>query len=266
MTGVELSGLEPTDFLHAMEVLYQLSYSPEERLTIPAAVASFSLVRSTPGTLAAMTETARPARRRARSSATTPRLANEIEAKWQDRWDADHTFWAPNPTGTSRDGFADAAGRRKLYVLDMFPYPSGTGLHVGHPLGYIGTDVYARFMRMHGHNVLHADGLRRLRPPRRAVRGRRPASTRGRPREANVANMRRQLRALGLGHDPRRSVATTDVGYYRWTQWIFLQLYDSWYDDDQPVAPDRSPSSPTSSRPAPGSPTATPIPRADSVA
>jgi len=85
-------------------------------------------------------------------------LANRIEAKWQDRWDAEHTFWTPNPTGALADGFAEVADRRKLYVLDMFPYPSGTGLHVGHPLGYIGTDVYARFMRMRGHNVLHAMG------------------------------------------------------------------------------------------------------------
>ncbi len=114
----------------------------------------------------------------------------------------------------------------------MFPYPSGTGLHVGHPLGYIGTDVYARFMRMRGHNVLHAMGYDAFGLPAEqyAVQtGQHPRAT----TEANVANMRRQLRALGLGHDPRRSIATTDVDYYRWTQWIFLQLYDSWYDDDQ---------------------------------
>jgi leucyl-tRNA synthetase len=159
-------------------------------------------------------------------------LANRIEAKWQDRWDAEHTFWTPNPTGALADGFAEVADRRKLYVLDMFPYPSGTGLHVGHPLGYIGTDVYARFMRMRGHNVLHAMGYDAFGLPAEqyAVQtGQHPRAT----TEANVANMRRQLRALGLGHDPRRSIATTDVDYYRWTQWIFLQLYGAWYDDSQ---------------------------------
>ena len=159
-------------------------------------------------------------------------LANEIEAKWQDRWDADHTFWAPNPDGALADGFSAVADRRKLYVLDMFPYPSGTGLHVGHPLGYIGTDVYARFMRMRGHNVLHAMGYDAFGLPAEqyAVQtGQHPRVT----TEANVANMQRQLRALGLGHDPRRGVSTTDVDYYRWTQWIFLQLYGSWYDPEQ---------------------------------
>ena len=159
-------------------------------------------------------------------------LANRIEAKWQDRWDAERTFWTPNPTGALAGGFAEVADRRKLYVLDMFPYPSGTGLHVGHPLGYIGTDVYARFMRMRGHNVLHAMGYDAFGLPAEqyAVQtGQHPRAT----TEANVANMRRQLRALGLGHDPRRSIATTDVDYYRWTQWIFLQLYGAWYDDDQ---------------------------------
>src|SRR5262245_31733428 len=87
------------------------------------------------------------------------RLANEIEAKWQDRWEREHTFWTPNPTGPLADGFAAVAERRKQFVLDMFPYPSGDGLHVGHPLGFIGTDVYARFLRMTGHNVLHAMGM-----------------------------------------------------------------------------------------------------------
>ncbi len=88
-------------------------------------------------------------------------LANAIEAKWHDRWDADHTFWTPNPpsaTGALSEGFERMADRSKLYVLDMFPYPSGSGLHVGHPLGYIATDVFARFERMNGRNVLHAMG------------------------------------------------------------------------------------------------------------
>ena len=159
-------------------------------------------------------------------------LANQIETKWQDRWDAEHTFWAPNPTGPLADGFTAVADRRKLYVLDMFPYPSGTGLHVGHPLGYIGTDVFARFMRMRGHNVLHAMGYDAFGLPAEqyAVQtGQHPRVT----TEANIANMRRQLRALGLGHDARRGIATTDVDYYRWTQWIFLQIFGSWYDEEQ---------------------------------
>ncbi|MFO1537835.1 MAG: class I tRNA ligase family protein, partial [Actinomycetota bacterium] len=117
------------------------------------------------------------------------------------------------------------AARTPLDVLDMVPYPSGAGLHVGHPLGYIGTDVYARFRRMTGCNVLHAMGYDAFGLPAEqyAVQtGQHPQVT----TEANIANMRRQLRALGLGHDPRRGVATTDVGYYRWTQWIFLQIYN----------------------------------------
>jgi leucyl-tRNA synthetase len=159
------------------------------------------------------------------------RLANEIEAKWQDRWETERTFWAPNPEGPLSEGFDAVADRSKLFVLDMFPYPSGKGLHVGHPLGYIGTDVYARFKRMTGHNVLHAMGYDAFGLPAEQF----AVQTGQHPRvatEANIDNMRRQLRALGLGHDPRRGVATTDPAYYRWTQWIFLQLFDSWYDED----------------------------------
>ncbi|MCU1351149.1 MAG: leucyl-tRNA synthetase [Acidimicrobiales bacterium] len=156
-------------------------------------------------------------------------LAQHIEATWQDRWEAEGTFFAPNPTGPLSEGFDRVAGREKLYVLDMFPYPSGVGLHVGHPLGYIGTDVYARYQRMNGRNVVHAMGYDAFGLPAEqyAVQtGTHPRTT----TEANVANMRRQLRRLGLGHDPRRSVSTTDVAFYRWTQWIFLQIFGSWYD------------------------------------
>ena len=158
------------------------------------------------------------------------RLANEIEARWQDRWEAERTFWTPNPSGLLSDVNAERAALAKRYVLDMFPYPSGAGLHVGHPLGYIGTDVYARFSRMTGYNVLHAMGYDAFGLPAEqyAVQtGQHPRVT----TEANIATMRRQLRALGLGHDPRRGVATTDVAYYRWTQWIFLQIFNSWWDD-----------------------------------
>ena len=159
------------------------------------------------------------------------RLAQVLEAKWQDYWEDHRTFWVPNPTGPLSDGFEQVKDRPKLYVLDMFPYPSGAGLHVGHPLGYIGTDVFARFQRMAGRNVLHTMGYDAFGLPAEqyAVQtGQHPRVT----TEQNIATMRRQLRALGLGHDPRRGVATTDVHYYRWTQWIFLQIFHSWYDDD----------------------------------
>ncbi len=160
------------------------------------------------------------------------RLANEIEARWQDRWDANHTFWAPNPEGLLSEGAEQIEGREPMFVLDMFPYPSGAGLHVGHPLGYIGTDVFARYQRMNGKNVLHAMGYDAFGLPAEqyAVQtGQHPRVT----TEANIATMRRQLRALGLGHDSRRGPATTDVSYYRWTQWIFLQIFNSWYDYDE---------------------------------
>jgi len=157
-------------------------------------------------------------------------LASDIEQRWQDRWESDGTYEAPNPAGPLAD-LAKVAGRPKLFVLDMFPYPSGAGLHVGHPLGYIATDVYARYKRMTGYNVLHALGYDSFGLPaeQHAI------ATGVHPRvntEANVANMRRQLRRLGLGHDARRSVSTTDENFYRWTQWIFLKVFNSWYDED----------------------------------
>ncbi|NMD47420.1 MAG: leucine--tRNA ligase, partial [Propionibacterium sp.] len=123
------------------------------------------------------------------------------------------------------------AGREKLFVLDMFPYPSGAGLHVGHPLGYIGTDTWARYQRMRGRNVLHALGYDAFGLPAEQY----AVQTGQHPRistEANIANMRRQLRRLGLAHDDRRGVATTDVEFYRWTQWIFLQVFNAWYDTE----------------------------------
>ncbi len=157
------------------------------------------------------------------------RLAAEIESRWQDRWEREGTFEAPNPAGPLADA-AKVAGREKLFVLDMFPYPSGAGLHVGHPLGYIGTDVFARYKRMRGFNVLHALGYDSFGLPaeQHAI------ATGVHPRvntEANIANMRRQLRRLGLAHDARRSVSTTDEAFYKWTQWIFLQIHGAWYDD-----------------------------------
>ncbi|MEY3744396.1 MAG: leucyl-tRNA synthetase, partial [Actinomycetota bacterium] len=156
------------------------------------------------------------------------RLAADIESRWQDWWEENGTFDAPNPAGPLGDP-AKVAGREKLFIMDMFPYPSGAGLHVGHPLGYIATDVFARYKRMKGFNVLHTLGYDSFGLP-----AEQHAITTGiHPRvntESNIANMRRQLRRLGLGHDPRRSISTTDESYYRWTQWIFLQIFNSWYD------------------------------------
>ncbi|NUS73840.1 MAG: leucine--tRNA ligase [Corynebacteriales bacterium] len=166
----------------------------------------------------------------------TAELAGDIERHWQDYWEKNGTFEAPNPTGLLADpSKADIAQRPKQFVLDMFPYPSGAGLHVGHPLGYIGTDVFARYKRMSGFNVLHSLGYDAFGLPAEqyAVQtGQHPRVT----TEANIANMRRQLRELGLGHDQRRSIATTDTEYYKWTQWIFLQLFDSWFDIEQDKA------------------------------
>jgi leucyl-tRNA synthetase len=157
-------------------------------------------------------------------------FAATLESKWQDFWDDNATFNTPNPAGPLAEP-EKVAGREKLFVLDMFPYPSGAGLHVGHPLGYIGTDVFARFKRMTGFNVLHALGYDSFGLPaeQHAI------ATGIHPRvntETNIANMRRQLRRLGLGHDPRRSVSTTDENYYRWTQWVFLQIFNSWFDKE----------------------------------
>ena len=158
------------------------------------------------------------------------KLAGEIEAHWQDRWETEGTFHAPNPAGPWAEPEKIDSRGEKLFVLDMFPYPSGAGLHVGHPLGYIATDTFARFNRMKGRNVLHALGYDAFGLPAEqyAVQsGQHPRVT----TEHNIAIMRRQLRRLGLAHDPRRSVATVDVEFYRWTQWIFLQIFNAWFDE-----------------------------------
>ena len=158
-------------------------------------------------------------------------MAADIEHRWQERWAAEHTFEAPNPAGPLADPDR-VGGRPKLFILDMFPYPSGAGLHVGHPLGYIGTDVFGRYRRMKGFNVLHALGYDAFGLPAEQY----AIETGTHPQvrtEENVANYRRQLHRLGLAHDPRRSISTTDESYYRWTQWIFLQIFESWYDRDQ---------------------------------
>ena len=149
----------------------------------------------------------------------TAALADTIETAWQDHWEAEGTFNADNPVGVLAGLGAD---KEKFFLLDMFPYPSGKGLHVGHPLGYIATDVVARFTRMTGKNVLYTMGYDAFGLPAEQY----AVTTGQHPRvstEANIANMRRQLRRLGLSHDPRRSLATIDVDYVRWTQWILLR-------------------------------------------
>ncbi|BCN56439.1 leucine--tRNA ligase [Prescottella equi] len=162
----------------------------------------------------------------------TAELAGRIEKRWQDLWSERGTFDAPNPVGPLAPTDGSPVPPDKLFVQDMFPYPSGAGLHVGHPLGYIATDVFARYHRMQGRNVLHTLGYDAFGLPAEqyAVQtGTHPRTT----TEANIANMQRQLRRLGLGHDERRSIATTDVDFYHWTQWIFLQIYNAWYDTAQ---------------------------------
>ncbi|MHA6806239.1 leucine--tRNA ligase [Salinifilum ghardaiensis] len=157
----------------------------------------------------------------------TARMAAEIEQRWQRRWSELGSFHAPNPAGPLR-GEVPAG---KLFVQDMFPYPSGAGLHVGHPLGFIGTDVYARFNRMLGYNVLHTMGFDAFGLPAEqyaAQTGTHPRTT----TEENIERYLAQVRRLGLGHDERRRIATTDIEFYRWTQWIFLQIFNAWYDFD----------------------------------
>ena len=156
-------------------------------------------------------------------------LAAEIEAHWQASWDTSGIYETPNPSEGLSSGRGPAGP--KLFIMDMFPYPSGSGLHVGHPLGYIATDVYVRFKRMCGFNVLYTMGFDAFGLPAEEharQTGQHPRTN----TEANIANMRRQLDRLGLGHDKRRGIATTDVDYYRWTQWIFLQIFNSWFDPE----------------------------------
>ncbi|HCN06689.1 MAG TPA: leucine--tRNA ligase, partial [Lentisphaeria bacterium] len=136
-----------------------------------------------------------------------------IEPKWQKFWDSNETFKAE-----------DESDKPKLYVLDMFPYPSGAGLHVGHPEGYTATDIWCRYKRMRGYNVLHPMGWDAFGLPAEqyAVEtGTRPAETTA----GNIINFKRQIQSLGFSYDWSREVNTTDPKYYRWTQWIFLQLY-----------------------------------------
>lgn len=145
---------------------------------------------------------------------------NEIEAKWQKYWADNQTFKAENKSE-----------KPKYYVLDMFPYPSGAGLHVGHPLGYIASDIYARYKRHKGFNVLHPQGYDSFGLPAEqyAIQtGQHPAIT----TEDNIKTYRRQLDQIGFSFDWSREVRTSDPSYYKWTQWIFIQLFNSWYNND----------------------------------
>ncbi|ASW88489.1 leucine--tRNA ligase [Mycobacterium marseillense] len=159
----------------------------------------------------------------------TAALAGRIEGTWQGNWARLGTFNVPNPVGSLAPADGSPVPDDKLFVQDMFPYPSGEGLHVGHPLGYIATDVYARYFRMTGRNVLHALGFDAFGLPAEQYAVQTGTHPRTRT-EANVVNFRRQLGRLGLGHDSRRSFSTTDVEFYKWTQWIFLQIYNAWFD------------------------------------
>ncbi len=143
-----------------------------------------------------------------------------IEPYWQARWEQTQCFVTPR-----------LPGAQKAYILDMFPYPSGDGLHVGHPEGYTATDIMSRFYRMRGYDVMHPMGFDAFGLPaeEHAIKtGTHPRAQ----TESNINTFRRQLKMLGFSYDWQRELATIDRGYFRWTQWIFLQLFDSWFDRD----------------------------------
>ena len=148
----------------------------------------------------------------------------QIEKKWQRFWARNQVFKAYNNSK-----------KPKFYVLDMFPYPSGAGLHVGHPLGYIASDIIARFKRHKGFNVLHPQGYDSFGLPAEqfAIQtGQHPAKT----TETNIKRYREQLDRMGFSFDWSREVRTSDSKYYRWTQWIFLKLFNAYYNTDKDMA------------------------------
>jgi len=152
------------------------------------------------------------------------RLANQIETRWQDWWERNQTYRTPGPGDADFD-----SSRPKFYCLDMFPYPSGAGLHVGHPEGYIGSDIISRYKRMAGFNVLHPMGFDAFGLPAEQY----AVQTGVHPRVTTVKaidNYRRQLKSFGFSYDWSRELATTDADYYRWTQWIWLKAYGSYFD------------------------------------
>ena len=165
----------------------------------------------------------------------SPELAATIEKTWQKFWIDNGTFNAPNPVGDLAPTGGETLPEEKLFVQDMFPFPSGAGLHVGHPLGYIATDVFGRYNRMLGKNVLHTLGYDAFGLPAEQYAIQTGTHPRVKTQES-INNMERQLGRLGLAHDKRRAVATTDVEFYRWTQWIFLQIFNAWFDPAQQKA------------------------------
>lgn len=169
---------------------------------------------------------------KAMSEKRKPYPFDQFEPKWQSHWSENKTYGTPSP---GEEGFD--ASKPKYYILDMFPYPSGAGLHVGHPEGYTATDIVGRYKRMNGYNVLHPMGWDAFGLPAEqyAIKtGQHPSVT----TEANINNFRRQLQELGFAYDWDREVNTTDPKYVRWTQWIFLQLYNSYFcDEDQKAKP-----------------------------
>lgn len=147
-----------------------------------------------------------------------------IEKKWQDKWARDGVYKVSNDTA-----------KEKYYVLDMFPYPSGAGLHVGHPLGYIASDIVSRFKRLKGYNVLHPMGFDAFGLPAEQYaidHGIHPATSTAQ----NIQTFKDQLSKIGFSYDWSREVQTCDPKYYKWTQWIFLQIFDSWYNQKKEKA------------------------------
>src|SRR5947209_3743327 len=162
-----------------------------------------------------------------------------IEPKWQCHWEQEQSFraWNPGEKIPANHPFAHRHGHTppenlpKFYILDMFPYPSGAGLHVGHPEGYTATDILARYQRAQGRHVLHPMGWDAFGLPAEqyAIRtGQHPRKT----TEANIATFKRQIKSLGFSYDWTREIDTTDPEYFKWTQWIFLKLYNSWFNPE----------------------------------
>ncbi|MGY8756357.1 MAG: class I tRNA ligase family protein, partial [Phycisphaerales bacterium] len=152
------------------------------------------------------------------------KTANELETRWQSRWAKDDVYAVGNPGDAGFD-----ATKPKFYCLDMFPYPSGAGLHVGHPVGYIGSDIISRFKRMGGYNVLHPMGWDAFGLPAEQYAietGVHPAIT----TKKAIDTFRGQLQRIGFSYDWSREFATIDPDYYKWTQWIWLQAYNAWFD------------------------------------
>src|SRR5437762_680401 len=158
------------------------------------------------------------------SARRKPYPFDRFESKWQRLWDEQHLFHAPNPGEKDFD-----PSKPKFYILDMFPYPSGAGLHVGHPEGYTATDILARYKRALGFHVLHPMGWDAFGLPAEqyAIKtGQHPRKT----TEENIATFKRQIKSLGFSYDWTREIDTTDPRYFKWTQWIFLKMYNAWFN------------------------------------